>query len=135
VQGTVHLNASHSGSDDIPPFSHRETPLNLGLRPLRKSRSKSPFIARAKYLLRARSVEALGAKELRTAYRSLTNHLECFRVSVGAIEERPVLSQLLGPYWEGLLTGVMLTLTPSLLGLCVLLRANSQDKHSVEASE
>jgi hypothetical protein len=26
-----------------------------------------------------------------------------------------MLSQFLGPYWEGLLTGVMLTLTPSLL--------------------
>jgi hypothetical protein len=43
-----------------------------------------------------------------------------------------VLSQLLGPYWEGLLTGVMVTLTPSLLTFFVLVLTSSQDEDSVE---
>jgi hypothetical protein len=46
-----------------------------------------------------------------------------------------MLSQFLGPYWEGLLTGVMLTLTPSLLGFFVLLLASSQDEGGAERPE
>jgi hypothetical protein len=46
-----------------------------------------------------------------------------------------MLSQFLGPYWEGLLTGVMLTLTPSLLGFFILLSASSQDERGAEHSE
>jgi len=45
-----------------------------------------------------------------------------------------MLSQFLGPYWEGLLTGVMLTLTPSLLSCFVVLLASSEDEGRPERS-
>jgi hypothetical protein len=43
-----------------------------------------------------------------------------------------MLSHVVGSYWEGVLTGVMLILAPSLLGLFVLVLANSEDEDSAE---